>query len=67
MAFGVEVEISLGQVFHDNVDVVLVLEGFMDVCEERMLPERLDQFCLEEVLLVYFCFWDHFHCEFSAC
>lgn len=29
---GVEVKISFGKIFHDNVDIIFILERFMDIC-----------------------------------
>ncbi len=61
--FGVEVEIAFGQILHDDVDVILVLEDLEDVCQERVPADGRDQLALQQVHLVYLGLGNYLHRE----
>jgi hypothetical protein len=57
----VEVEIALGKVFHDDVDVVIEEEGFLDVDQEGVLPDFEKFGTLKQIHFLDLELGDHLH------
>lgn len=49
----VEIEISHGEVLHNDVDIGGVLEGFLDACEEEVVFHLPDHLALQHIVLAY--------------
>jgi hypothetical protein len=49
----VEVQVSHGEVLHDDVDVARILEGFPDAREEEVVLHLADHLALQHVVLSY--------------
>ena len=66
--FGVEVEIAFGQILHDDVYILFVLEQLNDVREEGVPADGRNEFALQQVHLVDLRFGNDLHGEtLAAC